>query len=41
LDNFIDNDSDIDKFYKETKYMDYIESMIYFAERWNEANERD
>ena len=41
LDNFIDNDSDIDKFYEETKDMDYIESMIYFAERWNETNGRD
>lgn len=36
-DSFLDED----KFVEDTKDMDYIDTMIYYAERWIEENERD
>ena len=36
-----DDDFNFDKFYKETQDMNYIDKLIYYAERWLEQNERD
>lgn len=36
-DSFLDED----KFIEDTKNMDYIDIMIYYAEKWIEENERD
>ena len=41
FDNFIDDTFDWKKFKKETKDMNYLDSMIYYAERWIEENERE
>ena len=41
FDNFIDDTIDWKKFKKETKDMNYLDSMIYYAERWIEENERE
>lgn len=32
---------DEDKFIKDTKDMNYIDTMIYYAKRWIEQNEQD
>ena len=34
-----DDDFDFDKFYEETKDMNGIDSMLYYAERWMDKNE--
>ena len=36
-DSFLDED----KFIKDTKDMNYIDTMIYYAKRWIEQNEQD
>ena len=36
-----DDDFDFDKFYEETQDMNYIDSLIYYAERWIEKNDQE
>lgn len=41
LDNIGKWEYDIDNYYEETEDMDYIDSLIWYAERWIEKYERE